>query len=65
MNFCPQKDMSKIYAQKHHQRCSVGKGVLRNFAKFTGKHPCQVSFLIKLQACNFIKKEGLATGVFL
>ena len=22
-----------------HQRCSVGKGVLRNFAKFTGKLP--------------------------
>ena len=31
-----------------HQRCSVRKGVLRNFAKFTGK------------ACNFIKKETLA-----
>ena len=28
------------------------KGVLRNFAKFTGKHLCQ--------ACNFIKKETLA-----
>ena len=24
--------------QKHHRRCSVRKGVLRNFAKFTGKH---------------------------
>ena len=41
------------------------KGVLRNFAKFTGKHLRQiVSFLIKLQAsasaCNFIKKETLA-----
>ena len=24
-----------------HQRCSVRKGVLRNFAKFTGKHLCQ------------------------
>ena len=28
------------------------KGVLRNFAKFTGKHLCQSLF----QACNFIKK---------
>ena len=36
--------------------------VLRNFAKFTGIHLCQVSLLIKLQtsACNFIKKETLA-----
>ena len=25
-----------------HQRCSVKKGVFRNFAKFTGKHLCQV-----------------------
>ena len=32
-----------------HQRCSVGKGVLRIFAKFIGK-----------QACNFIKKETQA-----
>ena len=37
------------------------KGVLRNFAKFTGKHLCQSLFLIKLLAlpCNFIKKETL------
>ena len=33
-----------------HQRCSVRKGVLRNFAKFTGTHFARVSFLIKLQA---------------
>ena len=30
------------------------KGVLTNFVKFTGKHPCQSLFLIKLS--NFIKK---------
>ena len=35
-----------------HQRFSVKKGVLRNFAKFTGKHLCHMD-----QACNFIKKE--------
>ena len=43
--------------------CSVRKGVLRNFIKFTGKHMCErVSFLIKLQpsVCNFIKRETLA-----
>ena len=27
-----------------HRRCSVRKGVLRNFAKFIGKHLCQGLF---------------------
>ena len=41
---------------------NVKKGVLKNFAKFTGKYLYQGLFfnLIKLQACNFIKKETLA-----
>ena len=34
-----------------HRICSVRKGVLRNFAKFTGKHLCQ---------SLFFKKETLA-----
>ena len=34
-----------------HRMCSVRKGVLRNFAKFTGKHLCQ---------SLFFKKETLA-----
>ena len=33
-----------------HQRFSVGKGVLKKFVKFTGKHLCQSVFLVKLQA---------------
>ena len=37
------------------------KGVLRNFAKFTGKHLCQSLFLKKLQALRALfKKETLA-----
>ena len=40
------------------------KGVLRNFAKFTGKHLCQSLFVNKFagrpEACNVIKKEALA-----
>ena len=45
--------------------CSVRKGVLRNFAKFTGKHLCQSLFFNKVadlrpEAYNFIKKETLA-----
>ena len=30
-----------------HRRCSVEKGVLKNFANFTGKHLCSSLFLIK------------------
>ena len=38
------------------------KGVLRNFAKFTGKQLCQSLFFNRVvdAACNFIKKETLA-----
>ena len=38
------------------------KGVLRNFAKFTGKHLCQSLSFNKVAgvASNFIKKETLA-----
>ena len=37
------------------------KVVLRNFAKFTGKHLCQGFIFNKVAgACNFIKKKALA-----
>ena len=39
-----------------HQRCSLRKGALRNFAKFTGKHLCQSLLFNKVA----IKKETLA-----
>ena len=32
--------------RSNHRRCSVRKGVLRNFAKFTGKHLCQSLFCL-------------------
>ena len=38
------------------QRCSVKKGVLKNFAKITGKHLCQSLF--------YNKVAGLTTGLF-
>ena len=31
-----------------HQRCSIKKSVLRNFAKFTGKHLCQSFYFNKV-----------------
>ena len=33
-----------------------------NFAKFTGKHPCGVSFLIKLQASGFFAEHLRVTA---
>ena len=52
--------------RSNQQRCSVKKGVLRNFVKFTGKHLCLSLFFIRVagQACNFIKKETLAKVFF-
>ena len=31
-----------------HQRCSIRKGILRYFTKFTGKHLCQSLFFNKV-----------------
>ena len=50
---------SVFYETEHKKQppeCSVKKGVLRNFAKLTGKHLCH-SILIKLQASvTWLKK---------
>ena len=40
-----------------HRMCSVRKDVLRNFAKFTGKHLCEGLFMLGPKACNFIKNR--------
>ena len=34
--------------QNSHRRCSLKKGVLKNYLKFTGKHPCQSLFANKV-----------------
>ena len=55
------KCFNMYYEQKQSPRRVLWKGVLRNFAKFTGKHLCQSIFFNKVAgACNFIKKETLA-----
>ena len=49
--------------RSNYRRCSIEKGVLKNVAKFTGKHLGQNLLLIKgmkVSACNFIKNETLA-----
>ena len=43
-----------------HQSCSMKKGVLKNFAKFTGKHLCQSLFFNKvagLRPTTLLKKR--------
>ena len=56
------KNCFKIWISKIRINFQVfcKKDVLRNFAKFTGKHLCQSLFFNKGLACNFIKKETLA-----
>ena len=53
--------LSKMFIfRSSHRMCSIKKGILRNFSKFTGKHLCQSLFFNKVAACHFIKKETLA-----
>ena len=46
-----------------HQRCSIKKGILRNFTKFTGKHLCQSLFFDKV-GC-FWKQTGAGFWILL
>ena len=47
-----------------HRRCSVTKGVRKNFAKFTGKPLCQSLFFNKVAELRPEKGDS-GTGVFL
>ena len=50
----------KVPFRSSHHRCSVRKGVLRNFAKFTGKHLWQSLFFNKvagLRPATLLKKR--------
>ena len=49
-----------LKSRSSHQRCFVRKGILRNFAKLTGKHMCQSLFFNKvagLRAATLLKKR--------
>ena len=48
-----------------HWRCSVKKGVLKNFAKFKGKHLCWCLFLMKAWRPATLLKIESTTGVYL
>ena len=51
--------VESITFRSSHRRCSVRKGILKNLAKFTGKHLCQTLIKFLALACNFIEKEAL------
>ena len=54
------------YCRSSHQRCSMKKDVLRNFAKFTGKHLCQSLFFNKVTGLLLLYlKRGSGTSAFL
>ena len=56
-----------IKKRSRHRRCSVKEVVLRNFAKFTGKHLCQSLFsdkVVGLGPATLLKKETLALVFF-
>ena len=49
-----------IFYRSSHQSCSMKKGALVNFTKFTGKHLCQGLFFNKLagmKAATLLKKK--------
>ena len=52
-------EIKNCLSRSSHQRCSVKKGVLKNFGKFTEKQLCQSLFL------NKVAGLGPGTGVFL
>ena len=55
-----QKRLIQQYAEAAHRMCSTRKGVLRNFAKFTGKHLCQSLYFNKitgLRSAALLKKR--------
>ena len=52
-------DFKTYLGRSSHRRCSVRKDVLRNYAKFTGRHLCQSLFFNKVPGLR-PKKETLA-----
>ena len=48
------KCLEDSWFRSSHQSCSMKKGVLRNFTKFTGKHLCQsLETLAQVYSCEF------------
>ena len=63
------KLLNKDISRSIHQRCSIKKGVLRNFAKFTGKSLCQSVFFNKAVELKLLLLASLfnlsrSSGIF-
>ena len=56
--------LDECILRSSHQRCSIKKGVLRNFVKFTGKHPCQSLFFNKVASPATLLKKRLWHSCF-
>ena len=58
--------VSNTLLRSSHSRCSTKKGVLKKFAKFTRKHPCQSLFFNKVASWDLqlYRKRNCSTGVF-
>ena len=48
---------NKSHYRSSHRRCSERKGVLSNFAKFTGKHLCQSLFFNEVAGLRLWKER--------
>ena len=59
LRFCRFQRLSSNFTRGSYGRCSIKKGVLKNFKIFTGKHLYHSLFL----SCNFVRDS--VTGVFL
>ena len=53
-NFTGKRLLRKAVLRSSYRRCSLKKGILKNFAKFTGKHLCR----------SFFYQRDSSTGVF-
>ena len=56
--------LEATYFRSNHQRCSIKKVILKNFAIFTGRHLCWSLFLIKLPPGLQLYKKETLTQVF-
>ena len=54
MNALVKKNLiRKDISRSSHQKCSIKKGVVRNFVKFTGRHMCQSIFFNKVAGLRY------------
>ena len=60
-----EKHLRTTASRSSHKRCSIIKGVLKSFAKFTGKHLYQSLFFNKVAGLQFYLKRDSRTGVLL